>query len=37
MSWNREPVLAVGGECVPELHPAARAQRQAVHVQRLIA
>ena len=34
---NREPVLAVGGECVPELHPAARAQRQAVHVQRLIA
>ena len=34
---NREPVLAVGGKVVPELHPAARAQRQAVDVERLIA
>ena len=34
---NREAVLAVGGKVVPELHPAARAEREAVDVERLVA
>ena len=34
---NREPVLAVRGKVVPERHPAARAERKPVDVDRLIA
>ena len=31
---NREPVLAIRGKVVPELHPAARAERKPVDVDR---